>query len=370
MPEVTVLPVGELPPNWDSFCSHFYSTTRWLGCSAEVTGGEVGAVCVHEGDRLLAATPYWLTTGRENTSRTPSVLLANLGVTGDSFLVAGTSTAYWSELLVGSGDIDGAVDLIVRTLRELARDRGVSGCLALYTDARTAELYGRAVPGSVPVLLNVDVRTDLPSTIEEYPVLVSKKRRAWIHREWRSFQNAGYDLATCRLADCLDEFVPLAANLERKYGNAVDEQQLHRTLAVQSRVCGRSDLVFTARRDGALVAAGLAYVQGEAMTTRMFGADYERLADAGEYFGVFFYEPVRYALGHGITTIFSGIATTRAKVMRGGRPVPLLAVDLSVEPLWDAHTARELNEQRTAGFESILRENSAMPTVTWPGAGD
>lgn len=365
MPEVTVVPVDALPPAWDTLCANYYSTATWLRCSAEVTGGEVGAVCVHEGDRLLAATPYWLTTGRENSSRTPAAVLADAGVTGESFLVAGTSTAYWSELLVGDGDVDAAVRLVVGKLRELAEERGAAGCLALYAGERTAELYGRAVE-SVPILMNVDVRTDLPPTFEEYPILVSKKRRAWLHREWRSFRKAGYELATEHLADCVDEFVPLAANLERKYGNTVDESRLHRVLTVQSRVCGRDDLVFTARRDGVLVAAGLSYVYGQAITTRVFGADYGNLAGAGEYFGVFFYEPVRYALEHGITTIHSGIATTRAKVMRGGVPVPLLAVDLSAKSLWDNRKAQELNQTRTAEFDDVLRENSAIPPVSWP----
>jgi hypothetical protein len=346
-------------------CGHFYTTRTWLRCAAEATGGEVGAVCVRDGDRIVAATPYWVTTGRENPSRTPATVLADAGVTGSRFVMAGTSTAYWSELLTGAGPVDEAVRLIVQALRDLTRERGADGCLALYAGDQTALAY-REAARTMPVLLNVDVRTVLPPTVAEYPVLVSKQRRTRIHREWRTFREAGYELAVESLADCVTEFVPLAAALERKYGNHVDERALRDTLTVQSRRCGEYDRVFTARRDGRLIAACLSYVYRDCLTTRMFGADYDRLSHAAEYFGLVYYEPAEYAIKHGYTSVHTGIASTQAKVTRGGEIQPLWAVDLSATPLWDADRAAEINTRRRTEFEEIAGQNSAMPVPIWP----
>lgn len=169
-----------------------------------------------------------------------------------------------------------------------------------------------------------------------------------------------------RLADCVTELVPLAAALERKYGNHVDERALHDALAIQARRCGDHDRVFTVRRDGELIAACLSYEYRDALTMRMFGASYERLAGAAEYYGLVYYEPAQYAIRHGIRSLHTGIASTHAKVTRGGQIMPLWAVDLSATPLWDDAHAAEINAHRRAEYEQIVRQNSAMPTPAWP----
>lgn len=348
------------PATWDAVSPgmSFYSTAGWLTCAEAVTTGLVGGVMVHDGDRLVAAVPFWVTTGRENPSRTPQRMLASVGVTGSTFLVAGTSTAYLSEFLIGDQvPRQAAVRAVVAALRGLADELHVDGCLALYASTSTADLY-RMAANRVPVLLDTDAWIPVPQSFEDYPLHVSAHRRMNVHREWRSFSNAGYSVDVEHLEECLEEIVPLVANLERKYGNSVDEAALHEILSTQACRCRAQDRVFTARRGGVLHAASLAYLHKDILIVRLFAADYARLCNAYEHYGLTYYLPVRYAAEHGCRWAGIGIASASTKASRGARLSPLWAVDLSSRPLWAAEAARAGNCARADVYASSLGRNA------------
>jgi hypothetical protein len=348
------------PAAWDAVspAMSFYSTAGWLACAEAVTGGLIGGVMVHDGDRLVAAVPFWVTTGRENPSRTPRRVLASVGVTGTSFLVAGTSTAYLGEFLIGDRVSREAVArAVVAALRGLADELGVDGCLALYASTATSRLY-RTAADRVPVLLDTDAWIPVPQSFEDYPLHVSAHRRMNVHREWRTFLNAGYSLGVEHLEDCVQELVPLSANLERKYGNPVDEGALHGVLSIQGRLCRAQDRVFTARRGGVLRAAALTYLHRDVLIVRLFAADYGRLCDAYEHYGLTYYLPVRYAADQGCRWVGIGIASASTKASRGAQLSPLWAVDLSTRPLWTAEAAQAENSARAAAYAGSLGRNA------------
>lgn len=332
----------------------FYSSPGWLRCARAATGGQVGAVLVHDGDHLVAVAPFWLTTGRENASRTPARVLSDVGVRGRSFLVAGTSTAFLSELVAASPDARyRAAPLVIDRLRSLARLYDVDGCLALYADERSTEAYLAATPGRVGVLLDAEAVLPVPAAFDEFPIGVSGQRRKKFHKEWRIFTEAGYDLGIEHLADCAEEFAALTGQLERKHGNDFDEPGMLNALRVQAKLCGSADLVFCARRGGRLIAASLCYQAGDTLIVRSFGMDYEGAETPYDYFALVYYLPIRYAIEHGLRSVSVGISTTGAKVHRGARLGKLWAVDLNERPLWEPEAAARMNLETSAELPQL-----------------
>ncbi|MEH1015648.1 GNAT family N-acetyltransferase [Micromonospora sp. CPCC 206060] len=330
----------------------YYSALPWLRCSSRMTGGPVGAVEVREGDRVVAVAPYWITTGRENPWRTPTKVLAPVALSGDRFLIAGTSTGYVSEVPAVDAEYRRrAVPLIIDALQKQAADHGVDGCLALYARTELVEEYRRILPDRTPVLLDAEAVQPVPATFDAYPAGVSAARRRRVRAEWRRFEQAGYALGVERLADCRDEFVPLYRQLERRHGTELDTDELHRVLSEMARTCGDADRVFTARRAGRLVAACLCYVDGRQLIARMFAVDYSATADAFEYFGVTYYLPMRYAIAHGYRWLSLGTGTFGPKLARGAVLHPLWAVDLSPTPLWAGGAASAENLRRLDDYD-------------------
>ncbi|MEV6979311.1 GNAT family N-acetyltransferase [Kitasatospora sp. NPDC093806] len=350
-----VRPVAEVPPElWAGLgpAVPFYAGHRWLACAAEATGEEVLAVTVGDGSRLLAAVPAWVTTGRENPFLRPERLLPTADPAGRPYLCVATKKAYTSPLLTApDADRPAVLARLLDGLRAVVRERDLAGAVALYADTDTVRQWRTVLPDRHPVLLDVDAAVEeLPAEFAGHPLAGASKRRREVQREWRAFERAGYRLGTEHLADCLDEFVPLAANLERKHGNPVDEAGLRRTLEVQARHCRSEDLVFTARRDGRLVVACLAYTDHDTVYSRMFAMDYEAAGRAFEYFALAYYLPVRHAIGHGFRRVHLGMSTVAAKTARGAALHPLWALDLGERPLWTPDPARAANAERRAAL--------------------
>ncbi|WP_328956964.1 GNAT family N-acetyltransferase [Kitasatospora purpeofusca] len=351
-----VRPVAEVAPDlWTGFGPGvpFYAGHRWLTCAAEATGEEVLAVTVGDGRRLLAAVPAWVTTGRENPFLQPERLLPTADPAGRPYLCVATKKAYTSPLLTAPGaDRPEVLARLLDGVRRVVRERDLAGAVALYADTATVRRWHPVLADRHPVLLDVDASVErLPAEFAGHPLAVASKRRREVQREWRVFEGAGYRLGVEHLADCLDEFVPLAANLERKHGNPVDEDGLRHTLEVQARHCRDDDLVFTARRDGRLVVACLAYTDRDTVYSRMFAMDYEAAGQAFEYFGLAYYLPVRHAVEHGFRRVNLGMSTVAAKIARGAEVRPLWALDLGERPLWTPDRARAANADRRAALD-------------------
>jgi hypothetical protein len=111
-------------------------------------------------------------------------------------------------------------------------------------------------------------------------------------------------------------------------------------------------VLFTCHHGADLVAFMLAYRHHTALTVRVVGLDYERIGEHAEYFTVLIYEPVRYALQHGITVLDLGLEGYRHKLQRGARLVPLWTVLTRSPVVWrpgmveehDAEVAARLAE--------------------------
>jgi len=335
-------------------CS-IYLTRRWLRGAEEVAGTSVGVATARRNGRLAAALPFWITTGRENPMRSPARLLQGLGVEGERFLVAGVPSAYTSALIL-SPDLQprDAVPALVAALQEVGANHGVAGCLALYARGQDVLAYRDVFPEREPVLINAEALLEVPAAFGDYPLGLSSHRRASIRKELRKFMQAGYGLDVEHLASCVEEFVPLYANLERKYGGQIDQGELARALEIQARWCGDDDRVFTARSGSALRAACLCYVNGSTLTARMFAADYPNLKDAFEYYALTYYLPMQHAMAHGCRWVSVGIESAEAKVARGAMLRPLWAVDLGERALWSAEAARRATDGRRAYFLDLV----------------
>jgi hypothetical protein len=360
------------PDEWNAIDPHmgFDSRWEWLHC-AETLGTTVGAVMVRgDGGRVRAAVPYWIATDREPEFRDPGRLLADVGVGSGAHLVAGTKYSFTSEVLVaGPGPEPAAMGLIVTGLRTQAAAHGVAGPIALYATGAAVDAYRAALPDPVPVLLNADAVIDVPGDLARYPLGASRRRRGVIGREWRTFCRAGYLTGVESLGDCLDEFVPLVASLERRYGHSGDEEGFRRLFGAEAAACGPLSLVFTARRDGVLRAAALGYAHGGTMVMRAYGSAADLPRGAFEYFGVSYYLPVRHAIENGRTRIRYGIESPEAKVGRGARLHPLWAVDLAARPTWSGEAARTANASRAARYGDLTFAGRPVELADWPAAG-
>ncbi|MGC4856309.1 GNAT family N-acetyltransferase [Micromonospora sp. DT4] len=291
---------------------------------------------VRDGERIIAAMPFWVTTQREKASLSPPALLSGVGLGPGRYIVASAQRAYTSQLLLADeASADWAVPLMVDRLRDAARRIDAVGCLVIYARGDQLSYYRHVVPERSPVLMDHDASIPVGGVDDPLPPGMSGHRRARIRREEARFEAAGYRIGRERLADCLDDFARLAVNLERRHGGDLDADTLGGQLGVQVKWCDDEAVVFTARRDERLAAACLCYVSATSIVSRMYGFDDQLSGGSYEYFNLAYYLPLRYAAAHGLSAVEVGRQALDAKRLRGAVVHSLWAVDLSENPLWN-----------------------------------
>lgn len=153
---------------------------------------------------------------------------------------------------------------------------------------------------------------------EDYLSAMTSKRRKEVRRERRAAADVGLDLAVETLTDWTDD--DLGA-LYACYQSTIGDRGAHAYLTrawwmALPRTLGHRALVATARRDGALVAAALAFRKGDQLFGRYWGA----LEDVPAlHFELSYYQFINYGLAHGVRRFEAG-AQGMHKISRGFLP--------------------------------------------------
>jgi hypothetical protein len=161
---------------------------------------------------------------------------------------------------------------------------------------------------------------DFPS-FDEYLKRFSGHRRRNITKELRQFDEAGIVFSERSLDEVSQEISTLEAQLEQKYGISNPVEVIQKKHAVVSDLFPTSTVVLTAELHGRICGFVLAIKWRDSIFLRQAGFDYEMNGKLPIYFGVAFYEAVKYALNVSAKRIFYAIESTEAKSSRGCRIV-------------------------------------------------
>ena len=132
-----------------------------------------------------------------------------------------------------------------------------------------------------------------------------RDRRRWI-RERQDFLRNGNVLSVEPVTESLAvQAAHLIAQTRAKYGNRQGSKWVTELLDAQ-RAVGLLDkaVAFTARRNGTMSAISISFQRSTTLHCRYFGANYQLLPRASEYFEVFISRPTRLRSYHILQTLF------------------------------------------------------------------
>lgn len=318
--------IDRIPPaEWDALVPDdaFYDSHAWLAAV--------------ELDRTARPT-YWLAElGRQVVGAlvTYRVHLPGLPMTDPRsnpatrnidghFVIAGSRRGYRTRLLTAPGipaaDTSSVVRELVRCAVSQSSSSGYDGLCFMYLLADDAGLLRSAVDARL-VDLEQQAFLDLPfSSADEWIEGLSKNNRSTMRRERKKFEHAGLTCRLENLEDNIDTVARLAAATENKYGNETAQSAIARVLRHQIRAADDLARLFVTRdRAGRAIACSLQYHWRHTLYSRLYGADPELIAGAGEYSTTMFYTPITYAVRQGVTGLHLGTGSLGAKTRRGGR---------------------------------------------------
>ncbi len=316
---------------WDSLsgAGSFYLCHDWLSYVESETGAASRYLMAWSAGGLAGALPTYALSAETNRNYQTAHILG--GRVPGSYLITGTRRAYVNDMMLANDPrqecADKALDCLLSAAGGQARTLGLDGVAFLYLPTAAAQrLLG--LRGDIrPLLLGIDTELSVPGNcFEDYLDEVGKRRASGVRNEMRSFAAAGYQVSVEKLADCWYEMGSLVASVQQKYGHTDSIESCRGSLRKQAETLNPHSLVFTARRSGALVACALFYAWRRTLFGRVVGFDYAALADVGEYFNLYFYEPLRYAYDNGYSSLQLGRGSYFAKLRRGARPRALWAV--------------------------------------------
>jgi hypothetical protein len=240
------------------------------------------------------------------------------------FLV-GAIGGYGNGLLVDPGCRGAERDA---ALGELARsiDRATAGYSAAisYAEAAEAAALHSCLPAWQPVFGDVEVVIPVhPDGFEAWVNTLPSSRRSVVRRDLAHDHGA---VVTSDVRHAPAQTVSLILQVQRRHGEYATDQTLAWFLA---RCAWIADLGVPAPlfasygEHGVLLAVSLAFVWGDTLYLRAVGLDYARIAGGSDYFQVLIYEPLRFAVRHGLRRVHLGIGGLRTKLLRGGTAKPL-----------------------------------------------
>jgi hypothetical protein len=244
-------------------------------------------------------------------------------------LIAGSRSGYSTEFAVDPSWKQDRPHLIARLLGGAARLAETSGAASLgvmwLTSAAAREAIGWLNRPEYLLLAGPNCAIEVTwDSFEGYLAQLSWSRRRSALREIERFRQSGLESEFSHLRSCLDEIAPLAARLQRKYGHSLTPREITEQLAAQARYLNSESRVILCRQRGRLVGFSLLYSWQGSLYGRMAGFDYQATAQSDAYFNLAFYLPLQLALEEGLGRLNLGMATWRAKVLRGA----------SMDPAW------------------------------------
>jgi uncharacterized protein len=318
--------------SWNSLsgADSFYLSHEWLSFVEQEGTADVNYLLLRDSDELLGALPTYSVTSEPNRDYRLDTLFVGSHARRRP-LIVGTRRAYVNEFLFGDRS---AETQCLESLGNLliAADRHAHECdldeLAfLYLSTPAAAMLRRLRPEMTPILIGMDARIPVPgSEFGDYLSALGSQRGHAVRKDLRRFEAAGYTTAIEPLSQCWYEAGPLVANVQQKYGHDDTAETCRHGLSAQASALDRHTLVFTLRDEGVLRGCALFYSWRKMLYGRVVGFDYERLANVGEYFYLYFYRPLQYAYENGYECLHLGRGSYSAKLRRGAVPRALWAM--------------------------------------------
>ncbi|MEU1407869.1 GNAT family N-acetyltransferase [Streptomyces sp. NPDC005728] len=332
------------PEEWGSLerGESFYQSHSWLLWAEEDPAVRPVYVLAREpGGLILGAVSAYVWSGALDSRSCwydPLRLFVAPGASADKrrpawfpLLLIGSRAGYHSDLFTAAG-LDGATReavarALLRTCHELAREAGAQSMALMYASEETARLAHRCARGATsPIPTSAEAVIPAgPHDFGGYLSRFRRKRRNTIVREIEAFRAGGSTVREARLADCCDQVGPLMAELQRKYGHADGDAEMTAHLKSQASAMNDISRVFLEVRDGEVVGFVLCYQWERTLQVRAAGFNYRASAPFA-YFNLAYYQPMRYALDHGLHAINLGVGAYQVKVSRGARLEPLWSV--------------------------------------------
>ncbi len=320
---------------WDALvlADGLYMSHAWLKALESDPAATPTYLLAYRDGRLDGALPLYEVHEVHNSFYGPERYLAQLRTEG-RWLLVGTHSAYRSGVPL-RGDLTpeervATTGALVTAAVTIARERGARGVVSLFTPTAAAELLVRC--GGVAALDTAEGLLETGGrTLDEVLAGLPRHRRNRLRHEVDVFDAAGYEVATESLDGCVDELAPLLRNVQVRYGHEASVEGMRDYLG-GLLAAGDAWVVFSLREEGRLVGAAVMHPCGSTLFARLVGFDYAALRDAYEYFGLAYYEPVRWMAEHGLTSLHLGIEAYDAKVLRGARLHPLWTVAVPVDP--------------------------------------
>ena len=237
-------------------------------------------------------------------------------------LIAGSRSGYCTEFAVDPSWEQNRPHLIGLLLGGAARVAETLGASSLgvmwLTSAAARQAIGWLKRPEYLLLAGPNCAIEVTwDSLEGYLAQLSWSRRRSARREMERFRRSGLRVELAQLNSCLDEMAPLAARLQQKYGHALTPPEITEQLAAQAWYLNSHSRVVLCRQRGRLVGFSLLYSWRGALYGRLAGFDYQATAQSDAYFNLAFYIPLHLALDERLGRFNLGMATWRAKVLRG-----------------------------------------------------
>lgn len=362
--------LGNLPSeSWNSLsgAKSLYLCYDWLCYAERGRDSEPNYLVVSSAqNEILGALPIYSISKENNVNyRTDHVLEGRLA---GRYLLAGTRRGYVNDLLLhpalDEGEKAQVLSVILEEAERRASELDLDGVLFLYLTTKAAATLFQIRSTLQPSLLSLD--TVLPVVgdgIDDYLRALASRRAYSIRKEIRRFQDFGYEIAIEQLADCWREAGPLVSNVQQRYGHMDSPQACSESLHSQANFLNKYARVFTARRDGQLVAFSLFYSWNDILFGRLVGFDYDKLNNVNEYFNLFYYQPLQLAFRARYKSLNLGRKSYESKLRRGAIPRALWAIALSNKN--SIQDWRDLNAVKLAKWQEELHIDNIDVPPEW-----
>ncbi len=328
--------LGGLPAStWDRLAGrNFYSSAGWLGFCATDFGRESGAVVCHRDGDPVCAVPYAVADDSLFSSYRWHDLLRAAGLPAPNAegLLVGPREGYQTHVLGASGATSAELADIVGRLRKEAAAADPAGqtCVAMYLGTDDVLALREAGVTTPPVLLEADAWIEVPEGgLPAWEASLSRNNRSNARTDIRRFRDAGYRIEQATVAECWPRLGELASATQAKYGHDTSPDLELKSLRNHAECMGDAARVALLHAPDGLVGFLIHYVWHDTMALRWIGLDYDRLADAREYFNLCYYSNIERAGELGVRWLHAGVKSVDAKARRGARLRPLWLLDLT-----------------------------------------
>jgi predicted N-acyltransferase len=332
--DVRVLPgIGEADQaSWDHMVGddNLFNTHAWLH-ALDAVGGASPVVLAEQDGRPVGGLPCWRLGAFRSSFFSAADLFGPMpGPWEEEFLWLGPRRALVNEIVVAADHPEQLAIAagLLRGARDLAVGDGLAGTVMPYLSTASARLLLDACPSAVALLHDADANLTVPpGGMTEVLAVARSKDRKTMRKEIQAFEAQGYAVTWEPLGPIMDVVAELVARTQQKYGNPTDANAMRQVFVGQEN-CGLLDraVVSVCRRGTKVVGAVVHYRSATELYARYLGFDYAALTGGFEYFVLAYYVPLDWAAQQGIRRYRLATAALGAKVRRGAKLSPLVAV--------------------------------------------